>query len=751
MKKLLLFIILLTLMGLTITIDAQPQFFKVRIENVGQPFPFIHSGAFAVPVDSMNPGPLHPGEAYEFTFEAAPGHRLSFATMFVQSNDIFVGPDEMGISMYDESGNPVSGDLTSNLVYWDAGTEFNEAPGEGMDQAPRQSGANTGMVDPDSTVRILNDTFSYPSLEETILFTIQSNGGTSFTARFENISTDSALLITDGSPAPVLYAPGVYVVHTDPAPLFTSGEKDRGEGLEDIAEDGDPGDLMGALDMQTGATAVLAPGVFVVHGEDNPLFISGSSDLGMGLEDIAEDGNPGRLALYLRDHPMMTGGAFAIPVGKDMPGPAFPGDAYEFTIASGPDGRLSLATMYVQSNDLFYAPDASGIALFENGEPISGDITALFELWDAGTEANEFPGAGVNQAPRQSGPNTGMVDADPTVRLVNDAFDYPANDQVLKVTVMPLTSHPFSVQIENVSDASTLPISDSESVPVPLAPGVWAIHTTPSPLFANLELDRGLGLEDIAEDGNPELLGDWLAGKMGTPSGVFNTPAGTEIPAPIFPGEQYTFSFTAAPGANLSLATMFVQSNDLFYAPDESGIPLFDNLGNPISGDITAWFDLWDSGTELNEQPGVGENQAPRQSEANTGVHDTDSLVRLVNDAFAYPEDEAVIRVTISTGNSTAVTPLADKLGLGLSVQPYPNPFTDEVTIRLQTKQAIEVAVDVYSLDGRKLDQIAPQQSISAFQEYTWNPDRDLAEGVYFVRVYNRRGTLGSSLVIKKN
>ena len=48
--------------------------------------------------------------------------------------------------------------------------------------------------------------------------------------------------------------------------------------------------------------------------------------------------------------------------------------------------RLSFATMYVQSNDLFLAPGDTGIALFIDEQPISGDVTALVRLWDAGTE-----------------------------------------------------------------------------------------------------------------------------------------------------------------------------------------------------------------------------------------------------------------------------------------------------------------------------------------------------------------------------
>lgn len=633
----------------SLMLSAQPTYFKVKIENVGQAFPFSQSGAFNTPVGDENPGPLFPGGVYEFNFDAAPGSYLTIATMFVQSNDLFYAPEEEGISLYDAMGNPVEGDLTNQLLLWDAGTEANQTPGEGADQAPRQSGPNVGMADPDNTVRVVDDVFTYPPASEVIQFTLMHNGGTSFTGRIENISTGTTLALPDGSTVAVPLSPGVFVVHTAPAPLFTEGMADRGEGLEGIAEDGDPTALFASLQPQTGATPILSPGVFLVHGEDDPIFTVGAMDRGEGLEAIAEDGNPGMLASLLHASTTVSGGAFVVPVGAGGPAPLLPGGAYEFVIASGPTGKLSLATMFVQSNDLFYAPDGSGIALFNpDGTPIEGDITDQVDLWDAGTELNEIPGIGLNQAPRQSGPNTGAADPDNTIRLVNDGYTYPNDESVIRVTIMPLPSTQFTVRIENVSTPNTLPIDDETSVPVPLSPGVWALHTAPAPLFTVGAPDRGYGLEAIAEDGNPTMLNDILAGKMGTPSNAFNTPIGSSDPGPLLPGGAYEFTVTAAPGAYLSLATMFVQSNDLFYAPDEMGAPLFDENGAPISGDITQYFDLWDAGTEENEQPGVGPNQVINQSGPNTGPADMDNTVRLVNDGFFYPADEDVIKVTIN-------------------------------------------------------------------------------------------------------
>ena len=636
-------------------LSAQPTFFKVTIENVGQAFPYTQSGVFNTPVGEAGPGPLLPGGIYEFSFDAAPGSYLSFATMFVQSNDLFYAPSESGIALYDMMGNPVSGDLTDQLLLWDAGTEANQAPGEGTDQAPVQSGPNTGAADPDNTVRLVNDGYTYPLNNEVIRFTLTHNGGTSFTAQIENVSTGNTLTLSDGSTVAVPMAPGVFVVHSAPAPLFAEGQPDYGEGLEGIAEDGDASLAMEVATTRTGITTVLSPGTFAVHGMGEPFFTVGEMDRGLGLAAIAEDGNPGILAGNLRDAAMMTVGSFAVPLGAAGPAPAFPGDSYEFVIASGPTGYLSFNTMFVQSNDLFYGPDATGIALFDtNGSPIEGDITEYVDLWDVGSELNEIPGIGLNQAPRQSGADTGASDPDNTVRLVNDGFTYPMDESAIRVTITPLPRTQFTVRIENVGDDMIQPTGNGMGVPVPLAPGVWAVHSVPGPLFTTGEPDRGLGLEAIAEDGDPSMLNDFLSGRMGTPRGVFNTPVGAAGPAPLFPGEAYEFDITAAPGMHLSLATMYVQSNDLFYSPDEMGLPLFDENGNPLSGDITAYIDLWDAGTEENEQPGIGPNQAPRQSGPNTGPVDTDDLVRLVNDGYTYAADEDVIRVTLSPVVETA-------------------------------------------------------------------------------------------------
>ena len=210
----------------------------------------------------------------------------------------------------------------------------------------------------------------------------------------------------------------------------------------------------------------------------------------------------------------------------------------------------------------------------------------------------------------------------------------------------------FLIRIENISGDSDLP--------TPFAPGVWVLHSEPGPLFITGEADKGYGLEALAEDGDPSALAEALNG-MGLHAGVFNTPVGADGPGVVLPGSAgmmgamppggaYEFEVKAAPDTPyLSFATMFVQSNDLFVGPGEAGIALFDMDGMAMEGmqDVTADLELWDAGTEFNEEPGVGPDQAPRQSGANTGRPEIGGTVRVVDDGYSYPNASALVKVTI--------------------------------------------------------------------------------------------------------
>jgi hypothetical protein len=206
----------------------------------------------------------------------------------------------------------------------------------------------------------------------------------------------------------------------------------------------------------------------------------------------------------------------------------------------------------------------------------------------------------------------------------------------------------FKVRIENIASPEDQTASDGTKWPFAVSPGAWVLDGRSNLLFMSGKKASSSGLEAQAEDGNPGMLVQALENShhSSTLHGIFNTPVGASAPGPITPGAAYEFTISATPGMKLSFTMMFGQSNDLFYAPD-SAIALFDAKGRPVSGDITSRLMLWDAGTEVNQEPGIGPDQAPRQKAPNMGQSENRSI-GTVKDQFTYPKTSEVLRVTIT-------------------------------------------------------------------------------------------------------
>src|SRR5262249_37687367 len=169
----------------------------------------------------------------------------------------------------------------------------------------------------------------------------------------------------------------------------------------------------------------------------------------------------------------------------------------------------------------------------------------------------------------------------------------------------------FTVRIENVSAANALKLSNGKTEPVGVAPVLYVIHTNRAPLFTSGEPDRGKGLEALAEDGPTGPLEKSLKGQPGIVHvGSTDTPVGASSPGDIWPGQ---------PGEGAPTARVFAQPQHLLSAPGEEGIALCEASGKQIRGDVTSQILLWDAGTEVNEEPGLGPSQAPLQPAPNTG------------------------------------------------------------------------------------------------------------------------------------
>jgi hypothetical protein len=209
----------------------------------------------------------------------------------------------------------------------------------------------------------------------------------------------------------------------------------------------------------------------------------------------------------------------------------------------------------------------------------------------------------------------------------------------------------FTVRVENITKGETLKLSTGGKAPFVLAPVLWVIHTgNANPLFAGGQAEMMKGLEQLAEEGNPELLAKSLGAAGGTVGvGAQTRPEGALVGGPLTPGKAYEFSVKASPGQYLSLAAMFGQSNDWFYSNDRP-IALF-NGGRPVAGDMTPQLSLWDAGTEVDEEPGLGPNQAPRQPAANSGTAEKESVAHVFG-KWAPPGAGRLIRITVTPANA---------------------------------------------------------------------------------------------------
>ncbi|MEO1335020.1 MAG: spondin domain-containing protein, partial [Myxococcota bacterium] len=332
----------------------------------------------------------------------------------------------------------------------------------------------------------------------------------------------------------------------------------------------------------------------------------------------------------------------------DPAGPAMPGERFTFDVTPTADHPyLSFAAMVVESNDGFLAPPATGVRLIDadgnarSAADVQADIMATLAIWDAGTEANEVPGAGANQAPRQAAGDTGDADPDNTVRryvdTVNDLEGSGAGG-FASVTVTS-TDSGFMVEVTNTSGGSAFPGI--------LTPVAWAIHEGADPLFTNGG-EASAGLEQLAEDGAPgglvtEMMADSRVANAAAEAMVVGADAG-----PLMPGASYQFMVTpTATERYLSLFSMIVPSNDTFLAL--TPVALLDDAGEArsevdIAADIAAALGAWDAGTEGNQVGAGGRDQAPR-GEANTGPAEA-GIVRNV-DADAIIPLNRVLRVTI--------------------------------------------------------------------------------------------------------
>jgi len=265
------------------------------------------------------------------------------------------------------------------------------------------------------------------------------------------------------------------------------------------------------------------------------------------------------------------------------------------------------------------------------------------------------PAVGARQSNTYHGPGSGARGQGQNVATesgISSDSSAPGNVPAWKVDqeVMQVRegSTEFIIRIENIAQYDSMVFSDGSSQAAGMSHGVYAIHPEGWPVYEpGEETMSATGLEALAEDGNVRPMQSFLETHPDVlESGIFYKPVGWETDGELWPGDVYEVRFSADPGDKLSLATMLMQSNDLIYGPKDGRLELFDSNGRPVRGDISAMFDLYDAGTEANEDPKFGPNVGLNQKGLNTGLPESEP-VRLVDDGFAYPSAPQVLRITI--------------------------------------------------------------------------------------------------------
>jgi len=150
-------------------------------------------------------------------------------------------------------------------------------------------------------------------------------------------------------------------------------------------------------------------------------------------------------------------------------------------------------------------------------------------------------------------------------------------------------------------------------------------------------------------------------------SGTFQNDGASPV---IMPGESISFQFSAAIGQAVSFATMYGWSNDLFFAPENPGIGLYEEDGTPIEGDVSDQIMLWDNGTRMNQAPGAQVNH-PGTAEATpqniTEVRGADAqgnsyaTASSLMKASVHYEGNSTFTLTIenTSGNTSNPTPFS--------------------------------------------------------------------------------------------
>lgn len=354
-----------------------------------------------------------------------------------------------------------------------------------------------------------------------------------------------------------------------------------------------------------------------------------------------------------------------------------PGAATTFTFHAAKGQRLMLAAMYSYSNDLFFAPENPGIALFnDSGVPNTGIIADAVKLWDNGTRVNVQPGAGISHPGVAQASVVTEVDGTdaeghtylPASSLFQVSLSFDAVQSLFTCTITNISNGtanetPFSggvfvvsnvldgnlvvenpfFKVDQKSGAELTKLAEDGNVdPLKtLVAGQTGIITTlhgaivvvytgdTNPIYTLGQKDAQLGLAALAQKGDPSPLETSLK-KVPQVRRIYTL---TDV---VLPGKSMECTYEAAANEKVAFATMFGYSNDWFFANGPA-------LGALTKGDVTSKTVLLDDGTAVSQYPGAGN----AQSVFGGTLMPEDKVITAVGDTYPVPAVADIIKVTI--------------------------------------------------------------------------------------------------------
>lgn len=364
----------------------------ITIENISKPKLFNQSGVFKNEKGNI----IKPKEKISFKFSAGNKQSLMFTTMYGASKDWFFATQQPGIKLYNEKGQPITGDVSEQVKLWDNGTKDDK-----------------GMPEKKPIMEV-------KGIEAAKLMKLD--------LQYDEMKSEFTLTITNISSGEheTPFSPGVWAVPnfdgaklTVDMPFFTPGKESNPE-VTNIAQMGDTSKLWEKVKGETGLFTGLSPLMVVVYkGNKNPVFEIGKKDAGKGLKNIAQMGDAKMLMEALKKMPEVKDVYLA---GST---PIVPGKKEMVKVDLAEEYKLAYVTMYGFSNDWFYANEKEIPATFR------GNATSNTILLDCGTGVDQFPGAGNKQA--LFGGTSDKEDK--AIQKVAGQFPVPMVKDVLNITI----------------------------------------------------------------------------------------------------------------------------------------------------------------------------------------------------------------------------------------------------------------------------------------------------------------------------